>query len=92
MPPASVPALLVLLVAVLPGSVYTWAFERQASRHGVALADRVLRFVGVSAAFALLFAWPAYGRGAGSTRGGRSASCSSASRGWRSGRASACPR
>jgi hypothetical protein len=61
MPPASVPALLVLLVAVLPGSVYTWAFERQASRHGVTFADRVLRFVGVSAAFALLFAWPAYG-------------------------------
>jgi hypothetical protein len=61
MPPASVPALLVLLVAVLPGSVYPWAFERQASWHGVGLADRVLRFVGVSAAFALLFSWPAYG-------------------------------
>jgi hypothetical protein len=61
MPPTNAVALLVLLVAVLPGSVYTWAFERQASAYGVTLADRVLRFVGVSVVFDLVLAWPAYG-------------------------------
>ncbi|MDQ1711847.1 MAG: hypothetical protein QOE45_1297 [Frankiaceae bacterium] len=60
MPPTSAAALLVLLVSVLPGSLYMWAFERQASAYGVTLADRVLRFIGVSVAFDLLLAWPAY--------------------------------
>jgi hypothetical protein len=59
--PTSAAALLVLLVSVLPGSVYTWAFERQASAYGVTLADRVLRFIGMSVVFDLLLAWPAYG-------------------------------
>jgi hypothetical protein len=52
--------LLALLVSVLPGSLYTWAFERQAGSFGVALADRVLRFVGVSLIFHICFGWPEY--------------------------------
>lgn len=53
--------LLILLVAVLPGSVFTWAFERQASAYGVTLADRTLRFVAISLLFHLALAWPEYG-------------------------------
>ncbi|HEU0129947.1 MAG TPA: DUF6338 family protein [Mycobacteriales bacterium] len=60
MPPSDARALLVLLVAVLPGSAYLWAFERHAGPYGVDLADRVLRFVAVSVAFDVLYAWPAY--------------------------------
>lgn len=51
---------MILVAAVLPGSMYTWAYERQAGDFGVALADRVLRFVAVSLAFDALLAWPAY--------------------------------
>jgi hypothetical protein len=61
MVPTTTTALVILAVAVLPGSVYTWAFERQAAAFGVTLADRVLRFVAVSLVFDLLYAWPAYG-------------------------------
>jgi hypothetical protein len=60
MVPTTATALVLLVVAVLPGSVYTWAFERQASAYGVTLADRVLRFVAVSLAYDVAYAWPAY--------------------------------
>lgn len=43
-------------VALLPGALYVWAFERQAGRFGVALSDRLLRFVGGSAVLHALFA------------------------------------
>ncbi|MBK5217139.1 MAG: hypothetical protein JJE02_06105 [Propionibacteriales bacterium] len=52
--------LLVVALAVLPGSTYTWAFERQVSAFGVTLADRTLRFIAISLIFNLLFAWPAF--------------------------------
>jgi hypothetical protein len=47
-------------VAVLPGLVYTLAFERQAGGYGVTLADRTLRLVVISAVFHLVFGWPEY--------------------------------
>ena len=60
MPPDSLQALGILLVAVLPGAVYTWAFEREAGLYGVTLADRVLRFVAGSIVMHLILAWPEY--------------------------------
>lgn len=59
--PGTAVGLLVVLVAVLPGSLYTWAFERQVSAYGVTLADRTLRFLAASVLFDLVLAWPAYG-------------------------------
>ncbi len=47
--PTSFEAVAVLFVALLPGALYIWSFERMAGRWGVGLSDRVLRFVGASA-------------------------------------------
>src|SRR3712207_4757843 len=58
--PTTWTALLLLTVAVLPGAMFTFGFERQASAYGVTLADRVLRFVAVSAVLAIAYAAPAY--------------------------------
>jgi hypothetical protein len=58
--PSSLVALGIVLVAVLPGAVYTWAFEREAGSYGVTLADRTLRFLAASTVMHLLFAWPEY--------------------------------
>jgi hypothetical protein len=60
MPANTVIGLLIVLVFVLPGSVYTWAYERQTSAFGVTFADRVLRFIAVSTIFHLVLAWPEY--------------------------------
>ena len=60
MPPDSLLALGILLVAVLPGAIYTWAFEREAGLYGVTLADRVLRFVAGSTVMHLILGWPEY--------------------------------
>ncbi|HWL37946.1 MAG TPA: DUF6338 family protein [Frankiaceae bacterium] len=60
MVPTTWTALLLLVVAVLPGAMFTFGFERQVSAYGATLADRVLRFVAVSVVFDLLYAWPAY--------------------------------
>ena len=49
--PDTFQALVVLIVALLPGALYTWSFERLVGAWGVGFADRVLRFVGVSAVF-----------------------------------------
>ena len=49
--PSTTQALLVLVVAVLPGLLYVLSFERVVGSWGVALADRLLRFVAVSAVF-----------------------------------------
>lgn len=49
--PNTFQALAVLLVALLPGALYVWSFERQAGRCGIGLSDRLLRFVGGSAIF-----------------------------------------
>jgi hypothetical protein len=53
---ATFQALAVLLLAFLPGALYVWAFEREAGGWGLGLADRLLRFVGVSAFFHALAA------------------------------------
>ncbi len=58
--PSTVVALGIVLVAVLPGSLYVWAYERQTSAYGVTLADRTLRFIAVSVLFHLVLGWPEY--------------------------------
>lgn len=58
--PDSFHALLVMLVALLPGALYVWAFERQAGRYGIGLSDRLLRFVGGSSVFLAVCAVPLY--------------------------------
>lgn len=60
MVPTSVVALAIVVIAVLPGSMYTWAFERQVTAYGVTLADRVLRFVAISLIFHVLLGWGEY--------------------------------
>lgn len=58
--PDTVVGLLIVVVAVLPGAVYTWALERQTGGWGLNLADRTLRFISSSLIFHLLAAWPEY--------------------------------
>jgi hypothetical protein len=58
--PQSFQAVLVVIIALLPGALYMWSFERQAGRYGIGLSDRVLRFVGGSAIFLAVFAVPLY--------------------------------
>jgi hypothetical protein len=58
--PSNIAALLVVIVAVLPGATFTWGFERQAGQFGVGLADRTLRFVAVSVLWHLILGWPEY--------------------------------
>jgi hypothetical protein len=53
-------AIAVFVLALVPGSLYFWAFERQTGRWGVGLSDRVLRFVGASALFHVAFAPASY--------------------------------
>jgi Family of unknown function (DUF6338) len=60
MPTDTFTGLPLLLISVIPGSLYTWAFERQAGSFGVALADRALRFIGVSLVFHICLGWPEY--------------------------------
>lgn len=54
--PDSFQALAVFVIALLPGAVYVWSFERQVGSWGVGLSDRALRFIGVSAVFQALVA------------------------------------
>jgi len=71
--PTSFQALAVLVVALVPGALYLWAYERQAGRWGATLGDRFLRFVGGSAVLHAVFApvtywfwtdhWPAVAGG-----------------------------
>ena len=58
--PPTFQAAAAVVVALLPGALYVWAFERQAGRYGIGLSDRVLRFVGGSAIFLAVFAGPLY--------------------------------
>lgn len=53
----TIESVLVACIALLPGGLYVWGFERQVGRWGIGLPDRVLRFVGVSA-FAHVLAAP----------------------------------
>lgn len=58
--PTTFQAAAVIVVALLPGALYVWAFERQAGRYGIGLSDRVLRFIGGSAVLLAVFAGPLY--------------------------------
>jgi hypothetical protein len=49
-------AVLGSIVALLPGALFMWCFEREAGIWGINLPDRVLRFLGVSALLHLLAA------------------------------------
>ena len=53
-------ALAVAALAVLPGALYTFAYERVVGAFGVQLADRVTRFLAASAVFLALLAGPIY--------------------------------
>jgi len=57
--PDSFEALAVIFLAVLPGAIFVYAMERQVGAWGVKAADRVLRFITLSAAFYVL--WLPYG-------------------------------
>jgi hypothetical protein len=50
----------VSLLAVLPGGLYIWSFERVVGRWGIGLSDRLLRLVATSAVFLSVLAYPAY--------------------------------
>jgi hypothetical protein len=54
--PESLQGIVVVAIAMLPGALYTWGFERIVGSWGAGLSDRLLRFVGVSAGFHLLWA------------------------------------
>lgn len=58
--PSTFQAAVVTVLALLPGALYVWAFERQAGRYGIGLSDRVLRFIGGSAVLLSVFAGPLY--------------------------------
>jgi hypothetical protein len=60
MPPSNVSGILILIAAVIPGTMFTWGFERQTGPYGASLADRILRFIAVSVIFHLLLGWPEY--------------------------------
>lgn len=51
---------MVLAVAVLPGAVYTWIYEREAGAFEVTLPDRLLRLAFASAALHIVLAPPLY--------------------------------
>ena len=54
--PETFEGLAVVLLALLPGALYVWSFERLVGSWGIGLSDRILRFVGFSALFLVLFA------------------------------------
>lgn len=49
-------ALVVFLIAGLPGAMYVWGWERQVGQWGLSAADRFFRFVAGSAVFQAIFA------------------------------------
>jgi hypothetical protein len=51
---------LVTLVAILPGAIYLWGFEREAGKWGIGLSDTLLRFVAAAALFQAAYAGPLY--------------------------------
>ncbi|MDP9327031.1 MAG: DUF6338 family protein [Actinomycetota bacterium] len=54
--PQSLQGIFVVAIAMLPGALYTWGFERIVGSWGAGLSDRLLRFIGVSAGFHVLWA------------------------------------
>jgi hypothetical protein len=59
--PSTAIGLVIAALAVLPGAVYVWSHESQTGSFGVALSDRLLRFLGVSAVIQVIAGWPEYG-------------------------------
>jgi hypothetical protein len=51
-------ALGIVLLAVLPGAAYTFAFERIVGGYGVSLSDRLVRFLAASAVFHAVLSGP----------------------------------
>jgi len=47
--PSTYEAVAATLLAVLPGALFVWGFERVVGRWAIGLSERILRFVGVSA-------------------------------------------
>jgi hypothetical protein len=58
--PGTFEALFVIALAILPGGLYTWYFEREVGAWGAAASDRVVRLIGSSAIFLALYSYPAY--------------------------------
>jgi hypothetical protein len=58
--PATLQALVALVLGVLPGAIYLWGFEREAGKWGIGLSDELLRFVAASAVFLAIYAAPLY--------------------------------
>jgi Family of unknown function (DUF6338) len=58
--PDTFQALGVTILAFLPGALYIWSFEREVGRWGISLADRIFRFLGVSAIFLAVYSYPAF--------------------------------
>jgi hypothetical protein len=58
--PSTLQAVLALVLAVLPGAIYLWGFEREAGKWGIGISDTVLRFAAASAIFQALYAAPLY--------------------------------
>lgn len=54
--PETFESLAVVFLALLPGGLYVWSFERQAGAWGIRLSDRLFRFVGFSALLHAVFA------------------------------------
>ncbi len=57
---AGLGAAALVLVALLPGAMFSWSFERWAGRFGIGLKDRALRFMGLSAVLLPMAAGPLY--------------------------------
>lgn len=58
MPIESVQALLIASLAVVPGAIYTWVFERNDGAAGDRPAERLLRFVAISLLLSLVSTLP----------------------------------
>lgn len=58
--PETFQSLAVLALALLPGALYVWSFERQAGAWGIRFGDRLFRFVGFSSLFHALLAPVSY--------------------------------
>jgi hypothetical protein len=56
--PGTLQGLAVVLIAVLPGALYVWSYERQAGQWRVGSPDRLLNFLGVSVVLHALAALP----------------------------------
>jgi hypothetical protein len=53
--PETFEAIVAIAIALLPGALYVWSFERLVGAWGISLSDRILRFVGASALLHALF-------------------------------------